>query len=509
MWQKVVCDAIIQYADPRALASHLCQKGLLDMKDIDFRSLTRPKDSEEFMVNFVDTLPSKGPDAHSRFEQCIKDSHDHLGHCYITSLLEGWQFADDRIIHLSADYRKRFTEHMPEMTAGINVRCLLPHMAKHKLVTLKEMESLGSVEAMVLFSVLETKGPTAHYLFAQCLDEETTHPRHKELYHLLLQDAVDSGEKHPRKRENNPKSTVQHLAPPSPKRRTPGVLYIEEHLTGEEYTQRRHRFESYYHNGHWAKVDEEARKCKDSNVLDIQAIGLLETALSWIFRGNKKITVQLIKEAQTICQRIETNNSIFLQGRCEYLLSLLYRYRKNYKKAKRHIREARSILCDVEPGEDKSFANYCDGVIAAECLSEDSSPHEVEKVQRLFERAIDYASYSENVDSLVIHSYLQLARLHLGTTHTQLRVTEDYRRIKRARDCLETLQCRYEHLDVRCRSLFHLSQSDLHRSCGEVQQAIESATQAEHLASEGDFPMEIEAAKIRKEFMQKTLTSHA
>ena len=55
------------------------------MKDIDFRSLTRPKDLEEFMVNFIDTLPSKGSDAYSRFEQCIKDSHDHLGHCYITA----------------------------------------------------------------------------------------------------------------------------------------------------------------------------------------------------------------------------------------------------------------------------------------------------------------------------------------------------------------------------------------------------------------------------------------
>ena len=507
MWQKAVRDAIVRYSDPRALASHLCQKGLLDMKDLDFRSLTGPKDSEEFMVKFIDTLPAKGPDAYSRFEQCIKDSHDHLGHHYIKSLLEGWHFADDHIIRLSAEYRKRLTKHMPEMTEGVNLQSLLPHMVKQKLLTLKEVESLGSVEVMILFSVLETKGPTAHYLFAQCLHDETNHPRHKELYHLL-QDADDSGEQHPRKRENNSKSTAQHLTPPSPKRKTPGVLCIEEHLTGEEYTQRRQRFESYYHNGHWDKVDEEARKCKASNILEIQAIGLLETALSWIFRSNKKNTVQLIKEAKTICQRIENNNSTFLQGRCEYLLSLLYRYRKKYKKAKRHIKEARCILCDVEPGEDKSFANYCDGVIAAECLSEDSSPHEVEKVQRLFERAIDYATYSENVDTLVIHSYLQLVWLHLGTTHTQLEVTEDKGRIKRARDCLETLECRYEHLDVRCRSLFHLSQSDLHRSCGEVQQAIESVTQAEHLATEGDFPMEIEAAEIRKEFIQRTLTSH-
>ena len=84
MWQKAVRDAIVQYSDPRALASHLCQKGLLDIKDLDFRSLTGPKDSEEFMVKFIDALPAKGPDAYSRFEQCIKDSQDHLGHHYIT-----------------------------------------------------------------------------------------------------------------------------------------------------------------------------------------------------------------------------------------------------------------------------------------------------------------------------------------------------------------------------------------------------------------------------------------
>ena len=39
MWQKAVRDAIVQYSDPRALASHFCQKGLLDMKDLDFRNI--------------------------------------------------------------------------------------------------------------------------------------------------------------------------------------------------------------------------------------------------------------------------------------------------------------------------------------------------------------------------------------------------------------------------------------------------------------------------------------
>ena len=503
------CVSVVKYANPSVLSPCLCQKRLLDPQDLEkVHSLSCHKRRKRFMKRFIDSLRTKGSDAYSRFARCIEESATsdrHLGHKYIASLIQGREFTDDHTIGLSADYRERFLNCMPDMAMGINLPSLLPHMAKYELLTLEESEIFNgttNVTPMILFSVLETKGPTAHFLFAQCLREETTHPRHRELYCLILEEAESDkfeGDHRTTKRKNSTNPTVEFsdFAPPSPKRRVPEGLKMEEHLTGEEYDQRRCRFESYYHNGLWKKVDEEATKCKDSEIPEVQTIGLLETALSWIFRRNESNVLCLVGQARSICERIMNNNSIFLQGRCEYLLALLYRYLKDYRKAKSHVREARSILFDVEPGEDKSFALYCDGTIAAECLTDESSAHEVCKVECLFERAIDHAKSCENMDILVTHSHLQLARMYLGTTHTRLKLTEDKRRIERARDCIKTLQHSYECLDLRCKSLFHLSQSDLHRSSGEVQLATESARQALFLGNEGNLPMEIEAAEIR------------
>jgi len=501
--------AIIQCVDLCILSPYLCQKRLLDPQDLE-EVFSRLK-QKRVMESFIDSLHTKGPDSYSRFAQCIRESASsdrHLGHKYMTSLIQGRAFTDNHTICLSAGYRERVLNCMPDMVNGINLPSLLPYMTKYELLTLQES---NDVTTLTLFSILDTKGPTAYFLFAKCLHEETSHPRHRELY-CLIQEEADKleGEQRTTKRKNstNPTDKFSDLTPPSPKRRVPEGLKMGEHLTGEEYNQRRFCFESYYHNGLWKKVDEEAMKCKDSKIPEIQAIGLLETALSWIFRRNESNVLHLIGQARSICQRIVNNNSIFLQGRCEYLLALLYRYLKDYKKAKSHVSEARSILFGVQPGEDTSFAFYCNGTITAECLASESSTHEVGKVECLFEQAIDHAKSCENMDILITHSHLQLTQMYLGTTHTQLQVTEDKGRIRRARDCIETLKRSYEHLDLRCKSLFHLSQSDLHRSSGEVHQAIESARQALYLASQGELPMEIEAAEIRLRHLRFCKTDH-
>ena len=67
----------------------------------------------------------------------------------------------------------------------------------------------------------------------------------------------------------------------------------------------------------------EADECMKSTHLDVRVIGLLEMALSWIFRSNKDYSpVHCIERAQMVCQTINGNNKSFLLGRCEYLLSL-------------------------------------------------------------------------------------------------------------------------------------------------------------------------------------------
>jgi len=209
--------AIIQCVDLCILSPYLCQKRLLDPQDLE-EVFSRLK-QKRVMESFIDSLHTKGPDSYSRFAQCIRESASsdrHLGHKYITSLIQGRAFTDNHTICLSAGYRERVLNCMPDMVNGINLPSLLPYMTKYELLTLQES---NDVTTLTLFSILDTKGPTAYFLFAKCLHEETSHPRHRELC-CLIQEEADKleGEQRTTKRKNstNPTDKFSDLSIPRP-----------------------------------------------------------------------------------------------------------------------------------------------------------------------------------------------------------------------------------------------------------------------------------------------------
>ena len=72
-----------------------------------------------------------------------------------------------------------------------SVLSLIPCLVQKELITLDEgtllYNAVSPEQAVIrLFCLLESKGPTAHYLFAQCLREETTQIQHAELYHRIV-----------------------------------------------------------------------------------------------------------------------------------------------------------------------------------------------------------------------------------------------------------------------------------------------------------------------------------
>ena len=153
--------------------------------------------------------------------------------------------------------------------------------------------------------------------------------------------------------------------------------------------------------------------------------------------------------------------------------------------------------------EDKSFTHYCTGNIIAECLTYKPTPSDFKQAEGEFGRAIDYALRAGNLGILVTHSRLQLARMYLSTTHTHVHPTADKDRIKKSSECLDDLMLTYDSLDQRCKSIFHLNQSDLYKSRSETELAVESAKLAQSIAESGDLPMEIEAAKIRIKMLSR------
>lgn len=118
------------------------------------------------------------------------------------------------------EYRQAIKKCMVEMM-DIDLSSIIPYMIKHKLLTQAEAESLQKRNEIsmstnvTLFSMLENKGPTTHYLFVQCLSEETDHPPQQELYHTVCGDEL--------------------LQPPSPKSRRPNNFEIQQPLVGNKY----------------------------------------------------------------------------------------------------------------------------------------------------------------------------------------------------------------------------------------------------------------------------------
>ena len=484
-----------RYLHFRYLMPHLIEEGLLDFRDCaDMKSA-----EDRFMSSLV-----QDPRYSVRVASCIVREKTHLGHQYVASLLSGVP-GDRAIISASTKCRSQMQRNFRSIVQSASVLSLVPYLVQKELITLDEGTLLSNVASpeqavMRLFGMLESKGPTAHYLFAQCLREETTQIQHAELYHRIVDseasvDCCVKGDRATFERrtralefEENPMQSCSS----GPKPLEPDSL-----LKGTKYSNRRLRFEHYYHNGQWDKVREEADECMKSSHLDVRVIGLLEMALSWIFRSDEDYSpVHCIERAQMVCQTINGNNKSFLLGRCEYLLSLYFRYQGDFDTARRHIEKARYYLFDVASGEDKSFAYYCHATLELECLNDESPPEKFKEVEHLFEKARDNARFA-GLNILVVYADLQLSRLYIGTTHTKLTFTKDKDRLSMARNCLLRIEQQFDELDLRRKSLFYLSMADWSYSCNDVGCAIEHAHKASELAQDGGLPLEIEAAKKR------------
>ena len=464
------------------LASRLIECGLL--------TLGHPvKNTHKDRARFITTVREGGTEGFLKFSSCFVSEDDHMGHAFIACLLNGKRFADEASLQESSEYRAIISSNMQKVVRLLKLKSLIPQFLEKRLITTDEARDIRSHRESVknvhkFFEILETKGPTSFSVFVECLSREEEHSGHKELYSLFLETKL--------------------LFSPSPKRRKPAELTTEGPLSDQEYHDRRHQFEEYYHIGQWDSVYALACDCMESSIYEIQVIGHLELALSFIFRENEDEDLHHVGIAETVCKKIENSNREFLSGRCKYLLALLYYYLDDQVKAERYVTEAKGLLFCVEIAEDRSFAMYCDAIISAKQLIDDSSQTEFAKVTWKFERALEYSLYSKDMDILVVYSFLRLGRLYLGTTATKIKVSVSNERIQQSKDCQQKLKASYyDKMDERCKGLYYLNECDLFRSFSQNGSALDSAKQAEMYAHVCGCPMDVQAVQIRL----KALTS--
>ena len=494
---------IIKYLNLDELLPYLCEgdAALLSFEEgSQFSSASNFSSRGKKVKTLFQKIMGRSSAPYSRFLNCLHREKNHLGHAYIRAILEGWQYSSASDIAYSESLKDAVRKDLVSFKSGLNLSELSPYLYECQLLTETEMKCIcdpnNKIWIISLFDTLDTKGPLAYSLFTRCLQKECSHPTHNELYAKIMDVAGSLSRKRPLE-EDAPKTSLI--------KRTPCRLKPDRPLAGKRYEELMVTFQTCHHNGEWLKLETEAQKYlaeEATPCYELRIVTLLEMAISWIFRQDKERALNLVSKAKKICKMLSGNNSIFLQGRCEYVLSRLFRYLKVYKKARKHAERAKYILFNVEPGEDSAFANYCDACVLVESSSdfEDSQ----RDAELFFQVAIDAArSHTSGLDLVAPHSFIRLAEMYLGSTHYKAGIVSDMKNLQKAEDCLRTVD--KESLAVRSQCHFHLIESDLYCNkamFSESEKAMlsESEKSAQHaldMSKKYNFTNEITSAENR------------
>ena len=443
----------------------------------------------------------QNPSLYSTLLDCLQREKQHLGHVYITALLEGRQYASEEEIAYSRALKNAVVGRLTDFMAGINITALVPHMFERQLLTDDERECISDTQLsnnrriMRLFHILDTKGPMAYSHFANCLKYEHSHQTHVKLYKMMCEDVEVSQTKALCSRGSIRKPSIPEDEMPLFKKPSDRSLTLHGSLKGKEYERLMATFQSYHHNGKWTELEAEAKKYREKKGIscELQVVVLLESAVASLFQKKEEITISLVSEAQELCKKIQGDNSTFLEGRCMYILSRLYRYLKQYDKAKECANNAKQILFIVEPGEDSAFAKYCYA-----CVLVESDTSDAKDIENYFRFAIaDANSHNSGLDLVAPHSYMRLAQLYLGSKHYNAGSISDKTSIRNAESCLRKVDP--NSLSLRSGCHFQLIESDLYLSKSMFVESKKTAQCALDVAQRYNFTNEIESATNRLE----------
>ena len=490
-------DEITTALNPDELMPQLSKEMLLNFKE---KSVLRAdsKSTYEKSCYILQCLVAKDPSAYSKFLSCIKAERNHMGHLYIASLLEEKPFGSKFELEESLSLKEAIQRHYPAMM-DISPEVLAPLTYSKKLLTNDEEQKLQNIHKTrnervhLLLHLLDTKGPLAHRLFAECLQSESSHPTHKELYTILIS-SCHSEQKADSKKQKCAMDECA-LAVALPRRKFFRRWGVQGPLKGEKYDKMAREFHSYHHNGKWEELEIKATEYEKTSVPEYKVVAYFQKATTRILRKEPETAMHFMGKAKRIIEtEVHGENQSALLGRCECLLSRHFQYLKDYEKAREHVANAKEHLCGIEASEDSAFVHYCEASLTVECLNELSTKDDIECAQDLFARAIiDDQSNESGLGLFMLHSLLRLAQMYLGSTHYTPGTVKD---IKRAKECLSAITTP-DLLPERTKCIYNLIESDLHRNCGRIDKAKESLQIVLSISQNHNFELEISSAQTR------------
>ena len=496
--------------NPQELWASLCAVGLVQPCQYgDFTNQSR--DSQvEFILGAIE---KKGGEAYSDFLQCLEKADEHLGHAYVTSLLKGLPFGSKTDTTLSAIFKQKLRQHMPAMM-GIDTDALVPFLIQKQLLTPSETETLlnrtltSREKINTLFSLLETKGPTAHFLFACCLQEENEHPTHQQLLCLIRSDDDDYNDgdddddedsspcvRIPQKRkaldfEDIPLPVVKVT------KRDPDQVKAHGILISQCYYDKVKEIRRLHYLAQWTAADKIVDDCRQSGDKELYVAVMLRNCSGYVTRKLTDAVKNTVEKAQKMCKEIKNDNGVILRSRCEWMLAKMYRYMNDSAKAQEHIENAFFIHVqyNVQPGEDTALSNYCQACILLESVAKRWCSREADFARKCLKTATDHAILGD-YGLYVSHHHIRLAQLCLHSSPHQVGACTDTNLLKEAGNALRSVD--EDVLAPRTSCLFYLTKSDLYRNLKRFTEARKYAEMAHEISQRNNFKTELHSANKR------------
>ena len=477
LWRSY--DSVVKYLHVQELKMLLFQNKLVSHHEA--KAITNGEE-------LIKKMEEIGLLAYDTFYTCVTKKTCHLGHQYVLAVLEGRDYASDVEMRHSTDLKEKLRSNL-EVLEDCDMKALLIRMYTKNLLTNKEWRKLDKTAEdetsdylYDFVEVLNSKGPLAHSLFADAL-----HSVNSETHRRIF----GEGE--------SPHEQMQELTrrAASPVQRPLPKLKLHGCLRGGRYNKLMKMFQGFHHNGQWAELDSKVKKLMiPGTPTALKVVALLESAVSWVFRRREGKVVDLAAQAKDLIAQVEGDNGIILEGRREYILSRLYRYLRDYDKAKKHIMKATYDLRMVEAGEDTAFLYYCDACIKVETLDAHPTARELDFVDCSYRYAIGHArEHDSGLDLVAPHSFMRLAQMHLGSRHHCAGTQREDESITSASLCLQAVD--QSSLSLRSKCHYLLIESDLKRCRQDIKEAMLAAQSALELTQNYNFTTEISSARAR------------
>ena len=498
-------DEVVRYINPKELWPRMCEANLV-LLDQDF-GFWKNVTGTEIASRLLQAVERSGGTAYLDFLRCLEAEKEHLGHIYVVALLRGEQISHE-ISEASTRLRKRFRQRHRNILQCLDVRTLLPLLEKQHLLTSDEVERLTCDrqqtkldKAVLLMSILNTKGPSASYLFACCLREEEEHPPHQQLLRYLNDDDEYDDEEeveeeamvieHQRKRKTAVDSGI--LPPEKVTKSNPCQVMACGVLTSREYYEKVKKIRSFHNIGYLDKAQKIVDSCAGNTELYVAL--MLRNCSGYVACKETTTVLRIVEEARSLLKQCP-DNEVILESRCEWMLAKMYRYMNNKVKAQEHVQNAADIHIkyNVAPGEDTALRNYCQACIHLASLAEHWSSETFQQARLCLINAADHA---ELVDCALYrsHQLIRLAQLNLRSSTYDAGTCTNLDQVREAENALEEIDP--TGLAPRTLCLYSITMSDLYRNKNNVSEAMTHANTALGIAQGMKFKTELMSVEVR------------